>query len=83
MKDKSRVSSLTDLEIEEYIDKNYTELNGMYRFSLDGDKHQSFLVNRVELARMIKKNFIYCSIVFEYKIIMNDAYIIKVKDKKI
>lgn len=80
--EKSRIGFLTDSEVEDYIDKNYTELNGMYRFSLDGDKRQSFLVNRVELARFIKNNFVYVGIVFEYKVILDGAYIIKIKDDK-
>lgn len=80
MKGKSGVKQLTDDQVDRYIDNNYKEQNGMYMFSLDKDMYHNFLVDRVELSRIIKDNYLVCDVVLRFKIYLDDYfYIIRIK----
>ena len=80
--DMTVVRSLTDEEIERFIDDKYSSMNGLYRFSMyPNDSYGSIFVNREELHNLISKNVCFAVIVFEYDInvVGEDVIIIHLK----
>ena len=74
-KDKTIPRMPTNDELEKIIDNEYTETNGLYRFSNYKTYIGSFLVTRDHLKELLSKRIILMPIVFKIKVVVNNKLI--------
>ena len=69
--DETKPRFLFDRELEEIIDREYVQTNGLYRFSNYKTYQGSFLVTRDHLKKLLKERIVFVPIVFKMKVITN------------
>ena len=81
--EKTIVRRLTNEEIEKVIEKEYSLVNGLYKFSEYGnDETRSILVTKDELVSYISKKIIFAVLVFKAKVVLRDGEYLIVKRSK-
>lgn len=81
--EKTIVRRLTNDEIEKVIEKEYSLVNGLYKFSEYGDDEtRSILVTKDELISYISKKIILAVLVFKVKIVLKGGEYLIVKRSK-
>ncbi len=81
--EKTIVRRLTSEEIEKVIEKEYSPVNGLYKFSEYGnDETRSILVTKDELTSYISKKIIFAVLVFKVKVVLKDGKYLIVKRNK-
>ena len=81
--EKTIVRRLTNDEIEKIIEKEYSLINGLYKFSEYGnDETRSILVTKDELMSYLAKKIIFAVLVFRVKVVLKDGQYLIVKRRK-
>lgn len=80
--EKTIVRSLTRDEINRKIDEEYSQVDGLYKYSKYQCDNRSIFVSREELIDILSKQYFYACIVFNYKIEIDNKSIISIYKKE-
>lgn len=74
------VRVLTDEEIQHIIDREYSMVNGLYKYSeMKNDQIRSVLVTKDELTKYLSKSIIFAQLVFKQKVVLSNGKYLVVK----
>ena len=76
------VRPLTRDEINRKIDEEYSQVDGLYKYSKYQNDNRSIFISREELTDILSKQYFYACIVFNYKIKIDKDLIISLYKKK-
>lgn len=80
-KEKTVVRYLKPSEIETIIDRDYTKINGRYKYSeYKDDKIKNVLLTREELIKYLSKSIIFVQLVFRQKIVLINGKYLMIKE---
>ena len=80
--DKTETRNLTRDEINDIIDKDYSQVDGLYKYSDDTTRDRSIFISRTELYNLLSKKYFYATIVFSYKLDVDRNSVICIKRNK-
>jgi len=64
---------LTEDEVNQIIDRDYKQVNGLYKYKEGPNDNSSVLLTREKLQSLVSKKFFLSKIVFKYKIEFDDS----------